>query len=89
MAHPELKYEILTFKFSSHLKANFQLRYSKLRSVLKLSPSVVIDLLPIRFPADTRKKLEYNGAMHQLFVDFKKAYDSIKREVLYNILLET
>jgi hypothetical protein len=26
--------------------------------------------------------------MHQLFTDLKKAYDSIKREVLYNILLE-
>jgi hypothetical protein len=26
--------------------------------------------------------------VHQLFVDFKKAYDSIKREVLYSILLE-
>jgi sorting nexin-29 len=34
------------------------------------------------------KKLEYNGIVHQLFFDFKKAYDSIKREVLYNILLE-
>jgi hypothetical protein len=28
-----------------------------------------------------------NGTVHQLFIDFKKAYDSIKREVLYNILL--
>jgi hypothetical protein len=26
--------------------------------------------------------------VHQLFIDFKKAYDSVKREVLYNILLE-
>jgi hypothetical protein len=34
------------------------------------------------------KKWEYNGTVHQLFIDFKKAYDLIKREVLYNILLE-
>jgi hypothetical protein len=34
------------------------------------------------------KKWEYNGTMHQLFIDFKKAYDSVKREVLYNFLLE-
>jgi hypothetical protein len=26
--------------------------------------------------------------VHKLFIDIKKAYDSIKREVLYNILLE-
>jgi hypothetical protein len=34
------------------------------------------------------KNWEYNGTVHQLFIDFKKAYDSVKREVLYNILLE-
>jgi hypothetical protein len=34
------------------------------------------------------KKWGYNGMVHQLFIDFKKAYDSIKREVLHNILLE-
>ena len=26
--------------------------------------------------------------MHQLFIDFEKAYDSVRREVLYNILIE-
>jgi hypothetical protein len=26
--------------------------------------------------------------LHQLFIDFKKAYDSIKGEILYNILVE-
>jgi hypothetical protein len=26
--------------------------------------------------------------VHQLFIDSKKVYDSVKREVLYNILLE-
>jgi hypothetical protein len=34
------------------------------------------------------KKWEYSGAVHQLFIDFKKAHDSVKREVLYNIMLE-
>jgi hypothetical protein len=34
------------------------------------------------------KKWEYNGMVHQLFIDFKIAYDSMKREFLYNILLE-
>ena len=26
--------------------------------------------------------------VHQLFIDFKKAYDSVRREVLYKILIE-
>jgi hypothetical protein len=34
------------------------------------------------------KKWEYNETVHQLFIDFKKACDSVRREVLYNILLE-
>jgi sorting nexin-29 len=35
-----------------------------------------------------RKIWEYNEAVYQLFIDFKKAYDSVRREVLYNILIE-
>ena len=35
-----------------------------------------------------RKKLEYNEAVHQLFIEFIKTYDSVRREVFYNILIE-
>jgi hypothetical protein len=35
-----------------------------------------------------KKKWEYNETVHQLFLDFKKAYDSVRREVLYDILLQ-
>jgi hypothetical protein len=34
------------------------------------------------------KKWEYIETVHQLFIDFKKAYDSVRTEVLYNILIE-
>ena len=34
------------------------------------------------------KKWEYNKDVYQLFIDFEKAYDSIKRESLYNILIK-
>jgi len=35
-----------------------------------------------------RKKWEYMEVLHLLFIDCKKVYDSLKREVLYNILIE-
>jgi hypothetical protein len=38
--------------------------------------------------SDTGEKLEFNETVHQLFVDFKKAYDSVRREVVENILIE-
>jgi hypothetical protein len=43
----------------------------------------VMDQLLIRFSAFViyKKKCEYNETVHQLFMDFKKAYDSV-REVL-------
>jgi hypothetical protein len=35
------------------------------------------------------KKCEYNEAVHQLFIGFKKAYDSVRREDLYNVFIES
>jgi len=34
------------------------------------------------------KKLEYNEEVLQLFIDFKNAYGSVRKEVLYKILFE-
>jgi hypothetical protein len=34
------------------------------------------------------KKWKYNETVHQLFIDFKKANDSVRRKVLYIILIE-
>jgi len=38
-------------------------------------------------PQILETKWEYNKAVHQFFMDFK-VYDSVRREVLYNILIE-
>jgi hypothetical protein len=35
-----------------------------------------------------RKKWEYSEAVQRLVIDFKKAYDLIRREVVSNILIE-
>jgi hypothetical protein len=51
----------------------------------------VTDQLLIRFSAFIIywvKDGEYNETVHQLFIDFKKGYDSVRRQVLYNILIE-
>jgi hypothetical protein len=53
----------------------------------------VTHLLLLRFSAisdtaDTGEKWEYIETVHQLFIDLKKAYDSMRREVLHNILIE-
>jgi hypothetical protein len=34
-----------------------------------------------------KEKFNCNGAVRQLFTDFKKAHDSVRREVLYYILI--
>jgi hypothetical protein len=50
----------------------------------------VTDQLLIRFSCIRQileKKWEYNETVHQLFIDFKKANDSMRRGVLYNILI--
>jgi negative regulator of genetic competence, sporulation and motility len=33
-------------------------------------------------------KWEYNETVYQQFIDFKKAYDSVRRDVMYSSLIE-
>jgi hypothetical protein len=50
----------------------------------------VTDQLLIKFFAlsDTGEKWKYNETVHQLFIDVKKAFGSVRKEVLYSILTE-
>jgi hypothetical protein len=35
-----------------------------------------------------RRKCEYNGIIHKLFIYFEKAYDLVRTEILYNFVIE-
>jgi hypothetical protein len=62
----------------------------KLLGIISVGFNVTNQLL-IRLSAFIRywrKKWEYNETVHQLFIYFKKTYDSVRREVLYNILID-
>ena len=49
---------------------------------------VVVVVVVVVIRQMLEKKWDYNEEVHQLFIDFKKAYDSVTREVLYKILIE-
>jgi hypothetical protein len=42
----------------------------------------------LRISQVLEKQWEYNETVHQIFIDFKKARDLVRREVLYSILIE-
>jgi hypothetical protein len=49
----------------------------------------VTDLILKRSFAHTgQKKRGHKERVHELFIDFKKACDSVRRQVLYSILIE-
>jgi hypothetical protein len=51
--------------------------------------NIIDQLLNIIFfiVSDNGEKLVYNEAVRQIFIDFRKTYDSARMEVLYNIIL--
>jgi hypothetical protein len=46
------------------------------------------DCLDILHSSDTGEKWEYNETVHQLFIDFNEACDSLRREALHNIIIK-
>jgi hypothetical protein len=60
----------------------------KLLGIVSVGFNVTDPLMTFCIRQILKKKWEYNETVHQLFVDLKKAYDSVRREVLYNILIE-
>jgi hypothetical protein len=62
----------------------------KILSIISMGFDVTDQLL-IKFSVQVRyrRKSGCNETVHQLFIDFKKAYDSVRKEVLYNPLIET
>jgi hypothetical protein len=55
-------------------------------SVFQRKKSTTDQIFCIRQILD--KKREYNETVHKKFVGFRKAYDSVRRDVLYSILIE-
>lgn len=51
----------------------------------------IVNQLLIRYSAFYRywrKKWEYTGTVHQIFIDFEKASDSVRMEGVYSLLIE-
>jgi hypothetical protein len=48
----------------------------------------ITDKLHKRHSTLNRHWIKYNEALHQLFIDCKKGYDTVRREVLHSILTE-
>jgi hypothetical protein len=75
-----------------HFKYFFQqiqvLNILNMLHTLRFSLQNAVYFIMLPFLEKKKKKIEeYNEAVHQLFIDFKEAYDSVMREVLCNILL--
>jgi hypothetical protein len=58
-----------------------------LATTCKISSNIFLSTINVDIiiggSSDTGDQWEYNGTVHQLIIDFKKAYDSVRIEALY------
>jgi hypothetical protein len=79
-------YKILLTIFLSRLSPFIDEIIGNLQCGFRHNRSTTDQIFRIRHILE--KKWEYYETVHQLFIDFKKTYYSVRREVLYNILIE-
>jgi hypothetical protein len=79
-------YKILSNILLSRLSQHIDKIIGDHQCEFRCNRSITDQALCIRRILD--KKWEYSETVHQLFIDFKKVNDSVRREVLYNILTE-
>jgi hypothetical protein len=79
-------YKILSNIFHSRLVPNIDEIIGEHQCGFRCNRSTTDQIFCIRQILE--KKWVYNETVHQLFIDFKKAYDSVRKEILYNILIE-
>jgi hypothetical protein len=75
-----------SYKISSNILLSRLSQYTDNQCGFRRNRSTTNQIFCIRQILET--KWEYNKTVHQLFIDFKKACDSVRREVLYNILIQ-
>jgi len=80
-----------TYKILSNIRLSRLIPYAKENSGdhqrgFRRNRATIVHIFCIRQILE--KKWEYNEDVDQLFIDFKKAYDSFRREDLYKILIE-
>jgi hypothetical protein len=60
----------------------------KLLGIISMDFKVTDQLQVTGTELDTGEKCEYNGTIYELLIDYEKVCDSVRRELLYNILIK-
>jgi hypothetical protein len=80
-------YDILSNILLSMLRPYIDEIIGDRQCVFRRNRSITDHIFCIRHILEKRK-WEYNDTVDQLFIDFKKAYDSVRMKILYNIAIE-
>jgi hypothetical protein len=75
----------LEYRLTNNLLKHIEILLRMLGKQVHITKQTLACVLPLLQILE--KKWEYNGTVQQLLIDFKKAYDSVRRNALYNNIL--